>query len=144
MAKLKEEVKGILDELDLEIINLLKLNAKMKMQDIGDQVHLTGQAVSNRIAKLEKMGVIKGYSVIVDKRSELTAFVTVFMKTADHIAFKKFLDHKKEIIEAHRISGEGCYLLKAETTSQEKLTQLLDEVLYYGNYKVNISIGQIK
>lgn len=33
----------------------------MKLQDIGDKVHLTGQAVSNRISKLEKSGIIKGY-----------------------------------------------------------------------------------
>ena len=47
-----------LDEVDLLILELLKSNAKMKMQDIGQKVHLTGQAVSNRISKMEKQGVI--------------------------------------------------------------------------------------
>jgi len=97
-----------LDEVDLHILELLKSNAKMKMQDIGEKVHLTGQAVSNRITKMEKFGVIKGYKVILEKEylpKMIIAFITIFMKTPNHGLFKQFFESKKEIVEAHRISG---------------------------------------
>ena len=137
----------MLDEIDYKIIQLLKENAKAKMQDIGQKVHLTGQAVSNRINRMEKMGIIKGYSVIVDcdiNPDKVVAFVTVHMKSTDHAGFQKWCRLREEIIESHRISGEGCYLLKTETVSQEDLNNLLDEILTYANYSVSISINHIK
>lgn len=133
--------------MDLQIIELLKRDAKMKLQDIGDKVHLTGQAVSNRISKLEKMGVIKGYTALIDERylnPKMIAYITVIMSTANHEGFKKFLERRKEVVEAHRISGDGCYMVKVEVDSQEELTQILDGILIYGNYRVNISIATVK
>lgn len=147
MKESRKDDNLILDEVDYEIIHLLKQNAKAKMQDIGQKVHLTGQAVSNRISRLEKLGIIKGYSVIVDcsfNPNKVIAFVTIHMKTIDHVGFQKWCKDQQQVTEVHRISGSGCYLLKIEALSQECLSQLLDQVLIYGNYSVNISINQIK
>jgi Lrp/AsnC family leucine-responsive transcriptional regulator len=66
------------------------------------------------------------------------------MKTNNHAAFQDFLKQREEVSEAHRISGEGCYLLKVSVTSAEELSRLLDDILRYANYRVNISIGTVK
>jgi Lrp/AsnC family leucine-responsive transcriptional regulator len=50
----------------------------------------------------------------------------------------------RSISEVHRVSGEGCYRLKAELSSHEELNALLAAILQHGNYRVNLSIGQIK
>lgn len=137
----------MLDHTDLEILKLLKANCKMQFRDIGEAVHLTGQAVSNRISKMENSGVIRGYSVLLDDKvlgKSLTAYITVFMKTTDHGAFHTFLRDHEAVTEASRISGEGCYMLKIQVDSQEGLNHFLDSVLIYGNYRINLSIGKIK
>ncbi|KGK81609.1 transcriptional regulator [Desulfosporosinus sp. HMP52] len=137
----------MLDNTDLEILKLLKSNCKMQFRDIGEVVHLTGQAVSNRISRMEHLGVIKGYTVLLDKKmlnKSLTAFITIFMKTTDHEVFCQFLSNSELVLEANRISGEGCYMLKIQVNSQEDLNDFLDSILKYGNYRVNISIGKIK
>lgn len=137
----------MVDQTDIEIIKLLAQNSRMQWQEIGEIVHLTGQAVKNRINRLEKLGVIEGYTVKVNSGKlgmEVTAFVTVFMKTTEHAAFQKYLRQSDLIIEANRISGEGCYLLKILTSSQQELIAFLDSILKYGNYKVNLSIDTIK
>lgn len=137
----------MIDRTDIEIIKLLAANARIQWQDIGEQVHLTGQAVKNRIGRLEKLGVIEGYTVKLNESKlgkEITAYVTVYMKTTEHAAFQKFISTSLFISEAHRISGEGCYLLKTTASSQQELTDLLDSLLRFGNYKVNMSIGRIK
>ncbi len=137
----------MLDHTDWEIIKLLKVNAKMQYRDIGEQVHLTGQAVSNRISRMEELGVIKGYSVLLDDKllgKTITSYITIFMTTTNHSAFHTFLRNNELVIEANRISGEGCYLLKVQAISQEELNTFLDSVLEYGNYRANISIGKIK
>ena len=119
----------------------------MQWQEIGEQVHLTGQGVKNRIVKMEKLGVITGYTINIDSAKigkEKTAFITVFMKTNKHLLFIKFINNNSLIIEANRISGEGCYLLKILATDEKEIISFLDEILIYGNYRLNMSIDRIK
>lgn len=137
----------MLDETDFEILELLKNNARQQWQEIGDQVHMTGQAVKNRVARLENSGIIKKYTILTDINqlgSGLTAYVTVFMESSDHTGFQRFAAHSEKVVEASRISGGGCYLLKLFVKDQSSLTSFLDEVLQFGNYKVSIEVDKIK
>jgi len=137
----------MVDQTDIEIIKMLSKNSRMQWKEIGESVHLTGQAVKNRINRLEKLGVIEGYTLKLNQSKlgmEVTAFITVYMKTTDHMAFQKHLKESDMVAEAHRISGDGCYMLKILTANQQDLICFLDGILPYGNYMVNLSIDVIK
>lgn len=137
----------MLDETDFRIITLLLTNARMQWREIGEQIHLTGQAVANRIRKMEKLGIIEGYTVKVNENQlgkSILAYVTVFMKNNDHKAFHKYISQTEMITEANQISGEGCYMLKIKVSSQDELLKFLDDILQFGNYRINLSIGKIK
>lgn len=137
----------MLDHTDFEILKLLKNNCKMQLRELGEIVHLTGQAVAKRISRMEEAGIITGYTVSINRAllgKEITAYITVFMKTTDHPAFRRFLDNSESVVEAHRISGEGCYLLKAQFSSQDAVSRFLDALLAYGNYRISMSVEQIK
>lgn len=137
----------MLDKTDIGILNLLMQNSRRRLQDVGEEVHLTGQAVKNRITKMEKMGIIEKYTLKINVHKlgkKVIAFVTIFMKTSNHMEFRDYIKKSDIVVEAHRISGEGCYLLKVVAETQEKLVGFLDEILKYGNYKVNLSIEEIK
>lgn len=64
----------MVDKIDLEILNWLQQDSRMQWKEIGEKVHLTGQAVAARIRKLEEMGVIERrnsssrFSIIIEKR----------------------------------------------------------------------------
>ncbi|MFL0250721.1 Lrp/AsnC family transcriptional regulator [Clostridium neuense] len=138
---------NMIDKTDTEILNLLIENSRAQWQEIGDRVHLTGQAVKNRINKMEKLNIIEGYTLKVNLHKlgkSLIAFITVFMKSSNHSEFKKYILNNSLIIEATRISGDGCYMLKAAVLDDKELTKLLDEILEYGNYKVNLAIENVK
>ena len=137
----------MLDPTDHQILAVLTKNARLQWREIGEQVHLTGQAVANRIRRMEALGVIKHYTVALDHQKlakTVTAYVTVFMTTTDHVSFHQFIKEQGAITTADRISGEGCYLLKVVVGSNEELNGLLNRLLQYGNYRVNMSIGTIK
>ena len=137
----------MIDRTDLEIIQLLQANSRLQWREIGEQVHLTGQAVANRIRRLEELGIILGYTVRLDRSKlgqPLTAFITVFMKTTDHFAFHSFVNQSELVTAADRISGEGCYLLQVKVASHEALTELLNRILEFGNYRVSLSINHLK
>ncbi len=137
----------MIDETDLAIIRLLQENSRRQWKEIGAAVHLTGQAVAARVRALEEAGVITGYSAGVDLAKlgkPLTAFITVFMASADHAAFHRFLEGEQAITAAHRVSGDGCYWLRADLAAHEDLNTLLEKVLRHGNYRLHLSIGRIK
>ena len=136
-----------LDHTDYQILRILEENSRLPWKDLGEQIHMTGQAVGNRIKKLEDNGVIHSYSLIVDELKlglAYTAFVIITMNSANHKSFIHFIDERDEVIEAHRISGEGCYHLTLKVSSQTQLNDFLDALLVHGNYSLNLSIQKVK
>lgn len=134
----------MIDEIDLEIIKILKKNSRIKWVELGEQVHMSGQAVGNRIKSMEEKGIIAYFTIALDE-SQLnlqTAYVTFFMKNTDHVGLQKLLKASQEVAEAHRISGDGCYLFKV-ITQPNQLLLFLDSLLDFGNYRVNISIQKV-
>lgn len=143
----ERKLRIMLDQTDFHIISLLKKNSRIQWREIGEIVHLTGQAVANRIHRMEDLGIIEGYTINLNQNKlgkSLIAFITVFMKTTEHLSFQNFINDRSEVLEANRISGDGCYLLKVNVSNEQELMNMLDEILRYGNYRINISIGKIK
>ena len=108
---------------------------------------MTGQAVGNRIKKMEDNGIIQAYSIVIDELKmgfPYTAFVSFFMNAHTHDDLLKFIDIRSEITEAHRVSGDACYFLKITVGSQEALNNLLNDLLKYGNYQLYLSIKEVK
>ncbi|SFL31452.1 Lrp/AsnC family transcriptional regulator, leucine-responsive regulatory protein [Paenibacillus sp. 1_12] len=108
---------------------------------------MSGVAVANRIQRLEEIGVIEGYTVRLNEKllgNIYCIFIIVMMKDFRHKKFQEFIQERDEIKEAHRVSGEPCFILKVQVADHNQLNKLLDEILVYGHYKINMSIGQYK
>jgi len=54
------------DRTDLEIIELLRQDARRTLADIAERVSLSSAAVKRRVDRLERDGVITGYTALVD------------------------------------------------------------------------------
>ncbi|MDR3566142.1 MAG: Lrp/AsnC family transcriptional regulator [Negativicutes bacterium] len=137
----------MLDQTDLAILNLLRENSRYQWKEIGEKVHLTGQAVAARVQALQDTGVIETFTVSLNAAKlgrPILAFVTVFMNSADHAPFRRFVQQEERIAAAHRVSGEGCYWLQTRLASHEELNQLLEGILRFGNYRVSLSIDTLK
>jgi len=68
-----------LDETDMEILSLLAEDARRSFSSIGEEVGLSGPAVSDRVTRLEESGIIEGFTVDVN-REHLRAGVPVFVQ----------------------------------------------------------------
>lgn len=55
-----------LDATDLEIVDLLREDARRTLADVGERVSLSAPAVKRRVDRLERDGVIVGYTALVD------------------------------------------------------------------------------
>ena len=54
-----------LDNIDIQIVDLLQKDARIKVSDIARIVHLSITAVVRRIERLEDRGVIRGYHALL-------------------------------------------------------------------------------
>ncbi|WP_028530967.1 Lrp/AsnC family transcriptional regulator [Paenibacillus sp. HW567] len=138
----------LIDDTDYRILQYLIEDSTRSHKDIGELVHMTGQAVGARIRRMRELEIIEGYTVRWNPLKvglDIHAFITVFLSSnAAHPPFQKFAQNHSGVAELHRVSGEGCYWMRVRLRDQEELNAFLDQLLEYGNYRVNLGMGQLK
>lgn len=136
----------MLDNTDRRILDELSNNSRLSMKELGEKVHLTGPAVSARVAKLEDQGVIEGYSIIVNRVKLgclIHAFITIITQGTNHQPYLSFIKTQEQyIINNYKISGDGCYLLECQFPSNEQMNLFLEELNQQANYKLTIVINK--
>lgn len=77
-----------LDEIDFKILSILQEDGRTPVAEIARQVKLASPSIHERISKLEQVGIIKGYTVILDSKKlgkDVTAFIGI---RVNHAAFQ--------------------------------------------------------
>ncbi len=69
---------AMLDETDIRILRLLSEDARRPYSDVADRVDLSAPAVSDRVSKLEEHGIIRQFTLDLD-RSQLRQGTPVFV-----------------------------------------------------------------
>ena len=107
----------MLSENDVKILSLLKKNAKLSSREISEKTSIPVTTVHNKIKKMEKEGVIKGYRAVLDK--------------------KKLGHHIHALIH---ITVDSKYMIENEIT-QEDIGPIIDSVNVerLGNHPVRIT-----
>ena len=78
-----------LDELDNKIVDLLLHDGRMSLSDIGKQVGLSRTAVRNRMAAMEKSGIIRGYQVVLDPQATKSGMTYVVNLETEAAEFER-------------------------------------------------------
>ena len=55
-----------IDNIDIQILNLLKMDARTPLDELASQTGLTTSVISERLTNLENSGYIKGYHADID------------------------------------------------------------------------------
>ena len=136
-----------LDDLDIAILKELKSNSKLTFKEIGEKLHLTGQAVGNRVNKLLENNVIENFTININENYlgvKNTSYVRIYMKDNSHDKILNLINKHDEIVEAYKTGSDCCYVLKIENESNRSLTLLLDEILPFANYQISMVLDRIK
>lgn len=145
-------MKGLnimIDKTDKYILEELLKNSRIKMKELGEKVHMTGQATSIRIDKLEDRGVIEGYTVKLNYTKlgyPIHVILNIFhTKTQSHQPYIDFVEKQKNyVIHNYKVSGDSCYMLECVFPSNEVLNQFLEKLNKYVNYKITIILNDAK
>jgi Lrp/AsnC family leucine-responsive transcriptional regulator len=98
-----------LDETDMKILSLLAEDARRPFSSIGEEVDLSGPAVSDRVKRLEESDIINGFTVDVN-RAQLRAGVPVFVRLENDTSVIEPLRsrlHDADGIEHLFVTAEG-------------------------------------
>ncbi len=121
-----------MDDTDRRIVALLRENARRSFQDIGQHVHLSAPAVKRRIDRLERDGVILGYTAAVDASAfgwQAEAFVDLYCEgrmPAESI--KRAVEGEAGVVSAHTVAGEASALLHVMARDTQDLELCLERI----------------
>jgi DNA-binding Lrp family transcriptional regulator len=121
-----------MDDIDRRIVALLRENARRSFKDIGNQVHLTAPAVKRRVDRLERDGVILGFTTVVDPRAfgwHAEAFVDIFCEgSMPGEAIKRAVEGEAGVVSAHTVAGEASALLHVRAQDTQDLESALERI----------------
>ena len=90
------------------LLSLLRENARASTAEIARRLGLSRTTVQNRIERLERQGVISGYTVRVNdqyERSRIRAHIMVTLHPKQMLAVVRMLETMPEVRELHSVSG---------------------------------------
>jgi Lrp/AsnC family transcriptional regulator, leucine-responsive regulatory protein len=120
------------EEIDRKILALLCRDGRISFTELSRQTGLSVSATHQRVRRLERRGLIKGYAAVVDPADAglpLTAFVSIkpFDPAAPDDAPQR-LAHLAAIEACHSVAGEENYILKVRVATPTDLEDLLQQI----------------
>lgn len=114
-----------LDEIDLRILRELKRDARISWRELGELVHMAPTSAADRVRRMERHGVIEGYSVRVDPATlgrTVRAVVDVSLGAGVHVdEFEARLAERGEVAFAAYVTGTADYSIIVECRGAEGL-----------------------
>lgn len=125
-----------LDKIDREIIAALTANGRMTVRELADQIGLSSPSVAERILKLKDAGAIKGYTVLVDPRAfglNVSAFLQLRAMPGQTGKLAQMLVEIPQVVEAHRVTGEDCFMAKVVVCDVQELQTVVDYFIEFAS-----------
>jgi Lrp/AsnC family leucine-responsive transcriptional regulator len=130
-----------IDDTNRRILGELQRDARVSLAELGRRVGLSSPAVADRIARLERDGVISGYRVEIDPRAlgyGLTAVIRMRPASRQIPKVADIARDAEEVVECHRITGDDCFIMRAHVRDVAHLEELIDRFTPFGSTTTSI------
>ncbi|MGM9935635.1 Lrp/AsnC family transcriptional regulator [uncultured Clostridium sp.] len=121
-----------MDTMDNKILACLKKNSRIKASEISKEIHLSVSAVLERIHKMEKSGIIKNFTIVVDEvklGNETSALMEVSLDHPKYYdSFTKSVMENKNIVFCYCLTGDFDFMLKILCRSSQELEKIHREI----------------
>ena len=133
-----------LDEVNLRLLAELSANPRLTRSELARRIGLSAPAVTERVQRLERAGVIIGYRLDLDPATlglPVTAFARIRPSPGQLPKVAEVAARLPQISECHRITGEDCFIVKVHAAAIDELEATLDEFLLYGTTTTSIVVS---
>jgi Lrp/AsnC family leucine-responsive transcriptional regulator len=119
-----------MDKKDREILGLLVKDGRASFRELGEAVHLSANAVAERVRRLQASGVIRHIRATVDPSAlgrTLHAVVEVKMAAGTTAqAFERALRHLPQVVSATLMTGSFDYAVRVACIDRDELMDVTE------------------
>ena len=140
MKRLRYE-SGDIDAIDAAILRALAKEARVTMADLARRVGLSAPSVTERVRRLEEAGIVRGYGARIDPTAlgrPLAAYIRVRPMPGQLRKTIEVLQGLEAVVECDRVTGEDCFVAKAQLRSVEELEAVIDRIIPYAMTNTSI------
>jgi len=123
---------GTLDEIDIKIIKVLIENSRSSAREISKKLNISPATVINRIKNLEKLNIIKGFSVVLNHEKlgyELTAIIDVRISQGKLREIENLLSKIPNVCAVYDVTGEYDAIIIAKFKNRQELSDFIKNLL---------------
>ena len=118
-----------IDVQDKSILQILQIDGRASASYISEKIGLSIPAVTERMRKMQDVGIIKGYQAVIDTKKigcDVSAFITIVSESSAH--FNDVIENAEkteEVIKCYTTTGSGSHILYVITKNSSSLEALL-------------------
>jgi Lrp/AsnC family leucine-responsive transcriptional regulator len=127
---------ALLDEHGRKLLAELQADARLSLAELGRRIGLSPTAVSERMKQMEESGILRGYTVEIDREAlglGVLAFIRMSCGGQHYHRLVDYVQTLEEVRECHHLTGGDDFLLKVTTATMDDLEALIEALLAYGN-----------
>ncbi len=129
------------DVIARQILDELQQNCRISYRELGEKVGLSAPAVTERVRRLERDGIITGYHAEVDPGAlgfPMLAIVRIHSAGPKSHLIDELAEQMDEVVECHRVTGSESHVLRVRLRDVEHLGELVERFWDYGDTITNI------
>nr|WP_155130114.1 Lrp/AsnC family transcriptional regulator [Pseudovibrio flavus] len=123
-----------LDSKDREIIGILAKDARISIKALAAKIDLSRSATSERLSKLERSGVIRGYRADIASQDPalISAFLLIRLERTPMHSLLDTLAAFPAVKRVSSVSGELDLIVEVEAQTMEALNTVRDRIAVSG------------
>ena len=115
-----------MDKTDEMILDLMKGNARISYQELGDAIGMTRVAAKKRVEKLEREKIIRGYNTYISRDEDITLLIDIVTATGKFETVLKYVATRTTFIrQIYSTTKENHIHMVAVSDSIEDLKYLV-------------------
>ncbi|MHC0428964.1 Lrp/AsnC family transcriptional regulator [Streptomyces sp. O3] len=129
------------DATDWRILDALQRDGRASFTELARAVSMSPSAVTERVRRLEDAGVIEGYTAVVAPERlglPILAFVRLRYPNGNYKPFHELVDATPEILEAHHVTGDDCFVIKVAVRSMRHLEEVSGKIGTLGSVTTSV------
>lgn len=129
------------DATDWRILDVLQRQGRASYAELARAVSMSASAVTERVRRLEEAGVIQGYAAVVDAERlglPVLAFVRLRHPNGSDKPFHDLVAATPEILEAHHVTGDDCFIIKVAARSMRHLEEVSGKIGALGSVTTSV------
>ncbi|MEK6978107.1 MAG: winged helix-turn-helix transcriptional regulator [Candidatus Hydrothermarchaeota archaeon] len=118
-----------LDTVDLAILRILQEDSRSPILDIAKVTGVSRPTVKARIERLKQAGIVKKFTIIVDRDAILENILLIVRMKADDIEdVLMALREMEEVLEVYQVMGERNIACKAAVRNMGEVKALMERI----------------